>query len=345
MNLPVRIDAALPALPVISIDGAWQAPGLNLSHWPGNRTPEPLRHDLSTGSALAFARLDPHERERLAAGCTEIRNNHYDTDGTTCAFAVRQPKLALAHAEGLLACARAGDFFEFASERAVAIDAAITGLADPQLSPLGAELAGLDDRARWQLATDHWMEHLPAALEGGLEPYRDLWEPRLERLARDRSQLERCRRDDLVHLDWTVWTAPTEFGAQGFDPGRHALLGFERADRVLVLSPVGGGTTFRLILSTLSWFDLTTRSALPRPDLDSLAATLNEREGTLPTDELAWRSQSLAGASPELWFGRVGHPLYAEHGGAALAPSALDPHAVRALIADELREKLVAALS
>ena len=53
MDLPVRIVDGPPAEPVITVDGAIGAPGLNLSHWPGNTTPKELRHDLSTGSALA----------------------------------------------------------------------------------------------------------------------------------------------------------------------------------------------------------------------------------------------------------------------------------------------------
>ena len=77
MSLPIRIDGGLPNEPVISVDGAWGAPGLNLSHWPGHATPEDFRHDLSTGSALRFAALSDKERERWAAGCTAIQNNHY----------------------------------------------------------------------------------------------------------------------------------------------------------------------------------------------------------------------------------------------------------------------------
>ena len=47
MKLPVRIllDPEVspedPGEPLLSVDGAWGAPGLNLSHWPGNKTPTP----------------------------------------------------------------------------------------------------------------------------------------------------------------------------------------------------------------------------------------------------------------------------------------------------------------
>ena len=87
MELPLRIvDGSSPER-VISVDGAWGAPGLNLSHWPGNTTPRELKHDLSTGIALNFARLADGRRRELAQGCTAIANNHFDTDGVCAAFA------------------------------------------------------------------------------------------------------------------------------------------------------------------------------------------------------------------------------------------------------------------
>ena len=59
MDLPLTVVSRRTSERLISVDGAWDQPGLNLSHWPGNATPPALRHDLSTGAALAFARLDP----------------------------------------------------------------------------------------------------------------------------------------------------------------------------------------------------------------------------------------------------------------------------------------------
>ena len=331
---------------VLCVDGAWGALGLNLSHWPGNQTPTELRHDLSTGSALSFVELSLEEQQRHSHGCVCICNNHYDTDGTAAAFALLRPEQALARKQELLALARAGDFFEDAGDAAVKLDAAIAGLSDPTRSPLSSELEARSDTERWQLASEHWLEHLPDALDGDLEPYRALWKPSIEKLERDRAELGRFLRDDLVHLDWTVWQAPTAL--LDADPGRHALLGTQLADRVLVISPThqhGAGHSYRLILSTLSWFDLVSREALPRPCLETLAAKLNELEGTSPPDEVCWRHQDASGASPELWFGTPELALFAETAGAALRPSQLAPEKVRAVIADELRAKLQAFLA
>jgi hypothetical protein len=93
-------------------------------------------------------------------------------------------------------------------------------------------------------------------------------------------------------------------------------------------------------LSTLSWFDLVSRKTQPRPDLAALARRLNDLERSSPTEECAWRAQDAKSPAPELWFGREGHALFAEHA-PVLAPSRLEPALVRRAIADALRASWV----
>ncbi|MCZ6597354.1 MAG: hypothetical protein O7B99_06940 [Planctomycetota bacterium] len=328
MDLPVRILDEPPPEPVVCVDGAFGALGLELSHWPGNRTPENLRHDLSTGSALAFARLPQEEQDRLAGDATAIVNNHYDTDGCCALFAARRPDEALARAERLLDAARAGDFFRIPDLGSLAIDAIVGGLDDPDRSPLAPELVGRSDLERWQIAVDHLMERLDAVLDGDREPYRALWEPVVERARADLARLEGCAREERSELDLTIWTAA---GHGTFAPGRHALFGSTASDRVLAIGPAddgGDGTTWRLVLSTLSWFDLVTIAKPPRPDLGALAERLNELEGSDPAGPAAWRAQARTNASPEFWFGAADLESFAEHND-ALRPSALAPALVR----------------
>lgn len=335
MNLPTRIVGAAPEEAVISVDGAFGAPGLNLSHWPGNTTPAELRHDLSTGAALAFARLPAAERERLAAGAVAIVNNHYDTDGVCAVFATRHPEQALPRAERLLAAARAGDFFQLPDRDALALDALVQAFADPERSPLAADLQGLADHDRWSVAQNALLEELPGLLDGGLEPYRALWLPTVEAVEADLADLSAAEREEVPALDLTLWTAEEGAGSRRasshglFDPGRHALFGSTSSDRCLTVGPLAGGFTYRLVVSTLSWFDLVTETRLPRPDLVALARRLNALEETAPADELAWRAQPATNASPELWFGEAALDSFAEHN-PALSPSELDPDRVLA---------------
>ena len=317
MDLPVRIDPELPADPVVSVDGAWGARGLNLSHWPGNATPRDLRHDLSTGCVLRWARLGREERERRAAGCTAIVNNHYDTDGACALFAARFPERALEREERLLAAARAGDFFRIPDERALALDALVGGLE-----------GGAQER------TDHLLAELPKMLDARELPRPDLWRPVVEDARADIRDLGACERRDDPALALVTWTAPRatrssrpHAPANGFDPGRHPLFELADVDRVLVVAPGPDGTSYRLVISTLSWFDLEPARPLPRPDLPALAARLNELEGTDPASPLAWRAQPRSNASPELWFGAAELESFAEHS-PALRPSSLDPGTV-----------------
>ena len=313
MDLPLVTVAERTEERLISVDGAWGQPGLNLSHWPGNTTPKELRHDLSTGVALNFARLAQSDRERLAAGCRAIANNHFDTDGVCAMFAVRHPQLALPRAEKLLAAAAAGDFYRVPSEEAFAVDATITRLGRSALHEI--------------------VERLPAMLDSGLEPWADLWRSDLEELRAGREDLAASARDEVVHLDLCVWESRP--GAR-FRPGRHALFGSTKADRVLAIGRGRAGSTYRFVLSTLSWFDLVSREMQPRPDLAALAARLNDLEETDPTGEVAWRAQDSASPTPELWFGTTGIELFAEHS-PVLRESRLEPAAVRSAVADALR--------
>ncbi len=334
MDLPLRIvDTTLPDR-VVSVDGAWGQPGLNLSHWPGNTTPKELRHDLSTGVALNFSRLAEGARARLADGCVAIANNHFDTDGCCAMFAVRRPEAALARESRLLEAAAAGDFFRTPSDPAFRLDAVITNLADPGRSPWAERFRGLDDAARHTLLVTEIVERMPELLDGDLAEFAELWRPEAEDLAADRAALAAAARDEIVHLDHCVWEGAP---GVGFDPGRHALFGTTKADRILAIGrPAGGGTTYRFLLSTLSWFDLATRTALPRPDLESLAAKLNEAEGTSAGAQVAWRFQAATSPSPELWFGSGDLELFEERC-PALRPSRLEPGLVRREIAEALR--------
>jgi hypothetical protein len=340
LDLPFRIQTEAGDEPVVAVDGAFDAPGLHLSHWPGNRTPEPLRHELSTGSALLFAELPAEERARLAAGCVAVANNHYDTDGCLAALAVLRPTWALGERQRLLDAAAAGDFFRAPSREAVAVDAALTNLCDPGRSPL--QLSGLEDGERYRAATLDALERVPRWLAGGLEQDAALFAPEVAAWEADAGDLEGALFDDLVHLDYAVWTgahgrASSRAGAPCWDPGRHALFGATLADRVLSLGPGPEGTHARFLLSTASWFDLPDRRPHPRPDLAALAAQLNGEEGTRPEDSVCWRHQRQEGASPELWFGTAQTGLFAEHAADALRPSGLGAERIKHLVTEAVR--------
>ncbi len=338
MELPVRmVDATSPPLHAIKVDGSFPGPGLELSHWPGNQTPRALGHELSTGIALEFARLDQARRLRMAAGANVIANNHFDTDGVCALFAVRWPARALQLSRELLGAAAAGDFFEVDQDRSYQVDCLVAAAAKPE-SGLIAPAAGANSSLeRYQLALDFSLELLPAWLTGDLSAWREIWEEPLARLSRDRLQVERAQRTDIVHLDWSVWRAAPSLAAQSEPaPGRHALHSASACDRLLWIAPAREGTRYRLLFSTRSWFDFQPRPFSARPDLERLCARLNELEGSTQAAQYAWRSQEPDSPAPELWFGTKQQASYAEHN-LGLAPSRLEAALVRREISEALR--------
>src|SRR5690606_15032287 len=121
------------------------------------------------------------------------------------------------------------------------IDALVTAYGDSERSPLAPRFEGLDDAARHELCYREGFANLARWLDGDVEAERELWQPALDALRSDLADLERTSRGDLVHLDLTVFTAghgqkSRREGAadETFDPGRHALFGSARTDRVLV---------------------------------------------------------------------------------------------------------------
>jgi len=338
MDLPFRIQTEAGSEPVVSVDGAWGAPGLSLSHWPGNATPAALKHELSTGIALAFSALPAAEQQALTAGCVAVCNNHFDTDGVCALFALLRPDEALPRAEALLAAAAAGDFFQVPSEEAFVLDAIVSGLVDPERSPWRERFAGLGDEERYELCTRELLPRLASLLDGETAEFAELWQPALGDLRRDLAQLAQCAMDELVHLDACVWTAPID---ANFELGRHALFGSTGCDKVFMISPGSAGTTFRFVLGTRSWFDLPPGTTQPRPDLAKLTAKLNAAEGPSQDARVCWRHQEEASASPELWFGTEDFAHFSERAGAVLTRSGQDPLVVKAIVIDALRENWV----
>ena len=332
MRLPYRFQEEPGTEPVLSVDGYFGAPGLNLSHWPGNETPEDLRHDLSTGSALLFARLEPELREERAAGCVAVVNNHSDTDGLCATYAILYPEQALLLEKELIDAAAAGDFFQVPSEQAFCIDHLVSHWREAETSPIAEKLAECEDEAaQRQLVIEDLLERLPRWLRGEYTEHEALYAPALSRLASDRAALRAALHDDLVHFDLSIFSGKA---GEPFLPGRHALYAETEADRVLLLGTTDAGTTCRFVVNTTSWFEMQSREQLERPDLEALRARLEELERAAG-GSADWHTHSITNAAPELWCGAPGQPSFDEHnlllGQSLLTPEVLKHEVVEAL--------------
>ena len=108
--------------PHVFVDGL-RAPGtvLELSHWPGNRTPHRLKDDVSTQSVLRLLALADHERDSLLGGASAVTCDHYDVDGLLSVLCLTRPEFALRHRSLLAAVAVCGDFDVYTGDAAVQV--------------------------------------------------------------------------------------------------------------------------------------------------------------------------------------------------------------------------------
>jgi uncharacterized protein (DUF924 family) len=288
-----------PALPLdetVCADG--RVSGLRcVSHWPGAAVAAELQHPLSTGMALAYARLPHQDRLRVLGSFSIVTNDHYDTDGVLTAFGLLRPEAVLAHSDLMLRAAASGDLRRYEGADALALDLSVSALDSAQGSPLAAELAGeTDEDARSERCYRWLLEHLPALLK---DPFalRSLWHERFARVIDDLRAVERRTAVHIEHLpalDLAVVSSRrplTRFGLV------HAAA---ESSRVLQVMHGADGFRYRFLYRNESWF-LGMRDRLPpRRPLEPARVRLAELERAA---DGAWWCTSLDQTSPQLGFG------------------------------------------
>jgi Family of unknown function (DUF6687) len=297
---------------VVMIDG--YAPGFRMiSHWPGNSTPAPLRHDLTTGSAFLYAEMSDAERKTLIGEFSIVTNNHYDTDGALSLFTMLN--VALRHRDLMLRTARSGDFAIWSGADALALELSV--MADLEsfmpftTPPFDAERLGNLSRA---------YQRLFARLEGFLaDPFalRAQWDKRHRQVLTDVERVERGEGikvtsypdDDLavVETDRPI----TSFGMR---------LAAGSLFRVLLVHPDKAGNRYRFCFRNESWWDVVSVHPQPRKHLAGLAARLNVLEDR---SENSWWASPPNWTVPEVGFGE---PTQFRHQAARFDPrTARDP--------------------
>jgi hypothetical protein len=271
-----------------------------ISHWTGHGTAEPLRHDLTTGSALRYAEMGEAQRRDLVGQFSAITNNHYDTDGALSLFTMLRPEIALRHRDLVLRTARAGDFAVWGGTDALALELSIMSDLQPFLPfttpPFDEERIG--NLSRLYLRTFDRLEALLA------DPFalRDEWAPRYDQVVKDVARLEagegvsvtRFPEDDLavVESDRPI----TAFGLR--------LMAGDLF-RVLLVHPgdTGKGDTgnrYRFCFRGESWWDVVSVRPKPRVPLLQLAERLNQLEAAA---QRRWWSSPVDWVVPELGYG------------------------------------------
>lgn len=278
--------AALDDVPKLSVDGT--VPGsVHFSHWQGNETPAQLKADTSTEITLNL--VGAPNREELTRGIELITNNHFDTDGVLSVWTVLTGERALDLSNKLIPAAEAGDFSEFKTEAAVRASIVIQGSDQPvpgeaSGSPLANQLAGerVDDDARCYELVLPEVERVLTRTDDYEPLWRSAWEKvatAIESFERGRSKTEEFADSELS----LVTLAPEVFGPAGFDPKRDAapataISRYAKGKLFLIATPWRNGWAYRIDYPYYSWAETVVRPRIPRRDLSTLLAELNQLE-------------------------------------------------------------------
>lgn len=261
-------DDRLKDVPFLCVDGVEEG-GLNLSHWPGNRTPSHLKADTTTEMALKLAR--DSGRERWLQGVSVVSNNHFDTDGLLSVWGVLHPGEALRHERALIQAARTGDFGEFTTPEAFKFDAVVTAFDDDRRSPIASEIRGLAGHERYQRVYDRLLGMMPDLLAGAAR-YKEIWAGPLQSLMRSLMRIRdvaRIREHESARLTVIEAAEPLDEMAR-FNVARH--------HRVLTATRSEAGWVFEMAFQIVSWFDTVTPPRGTRFDLTAAARDLDRME-------------------------------------------------------------------
>jgi len=189
----------------IIVDGA-PLPGtvLNLSHWPVNDTPAPLRRDTST--EVVFAYLD-HPTWHQPVDI--VSNNHFDEDGLFSVFAMCFPRLAMKHRDLLVDASHAGDFGVFGTMDAARLCFALEEYGCPRSSPFPDTVFAGSAAAVTAAMYARMLDLLPALLTD-LDAARPFWQAQDAHLAESLEWLDsgRVRVEELHEHDLAVVRIP-----------------------------------------------------------------------------------------------------------------------------------------
>lgn len=290
----VPFGAELDGVPNIMVDSL-RSPDtvLELSHWPGNRTPAPYKADTSTEIVLNFLRSP--ERDYFLGRAAAVSNDHFDIDGLLSTWALLHPEDALARADLLVRAAYAADFGTYIDEQSIYPCLALNAFEQHALQPLiynsgwtGEQITGYLYRCSLAMVAE-CLDHP--------ERLRHLWAEEHRGLIASLEAIHtgRARVTENMELDLAI--------IESDDPLHDYAV--NAATTCLRVLTVVGGSTFCFKYRYESFVELITRPASPRIRLDALVEELNSREQRPGR----WVSESVVTAHPRLQlYSRTGAP-------------------------------------
>lgn len=280
----IPFGESLEGVPHIMVDGG-RSPDtiLELSHWPGNRTPAPYKADTSTESVLKF--LMSNEKEEIFTRTNVVSNDHYDIDGLLSVWSVLNPIRALEASDLLVETAVNGDFDKYVSERSLEACLALT-VCERELGRVA------ESKTTEQVTGFLYERMLPKVHDCLHRPskFKQLWCSDYDHF---RASWEALKSDN-VHIS----TFPeVDLAVVESNLPLHDFAVYAATDHLRVLTVVGG-TIYVFRYRYESFVEFFSRKASPRIRLDSFTDFLNSIE----KNEGRWFAESVATAHPRLQF-------------------------------------------
>ncbi len=266
--------------PNIIVDGKEQrATVLTLSHWPWNRTPPELLRDTSTDIVFAYLDSPGHF---VDAGL--VSNSHYDEDGLLSMYALIDPENAMRNRSLMVATSRAGDFSICTDIEAAKLSFILAAYADPEISPLPAEVFSGTAANQIHGLYRSMLEQLPLFMLD-LNAYEQFWQNELRHWQESEAAIAEGRVviDELPHLDLAIVRIPEDMPVQTvrrylrkWSRSVHpfAVYNVTQCSRVVWIK----GASIEMQYRYESWVQLASRRPLLRVDLSRLADKLTDQE-------------------------------------------------------------------
>lgn len=261
----------LHGIPNVAVDASADAATvLELSPWPGNKTPSELKADTSTEIALNYLRSSAPDSYRR--GAEAVTGCDFGIDSLMAVWALLNPQEALRRAELLVAIAECGAFDRWLDAPAAKTTCAIRGFQTLPTSPIYAALAGLSDPGeRAALLYRETLAMLPQLVDA-VDEFEEYWRDEFDRVIADRALMAsgETSLQEFADIDLAVFQLPRTV---------HDMALYERTTHTRVLLVIEEAS-YEVRYRYDSWVELRSRNVPPRIDLRPFAELLETFEGS-----------------------------------------------------------------
>lgn len=256
---------------------------LELSHWPGNKTPQAFKADTSTEIALNYIASDQYFDYLEQAEW--VSSDHYDIDGLLSVWVLTQGKKVLDDFDFLVDVATMGDFDHFISEKALKTCLTLTYFEEDVLQKC-INQSTWDTDYITRFLYNNLFSFIPECFE---EPdlLKHLWEDKFRKIMNDRVliQSDRVKIQEYPEYDLAIVLSDVELSDYAVN---------EVVDSLNVLCIWDQHYVWRYRYE--SFVEITSRVAKPRVSPQKLITKLNELE----QNEGTWFCENIVTAHPKL---------------------------------------------